>query len=209
VFRNNLMANTRGCVNLEVFRGSQHNCRGECPDPAAEGYKVGALIYGNTCLQDKGVYVAGRNLAVHDNIDRIEIVDNVFSGLKADNCSLPTVASSLLTVDSNVFGTAPSDEDCRGTNARVGDVGISLDYPRVHAGRIPAPESFRPGDSSPARRAGDPAARTVIDLTAFPAPMRDFSWSTCRPMPAEWAKALSYDYRCEARDDRSRGGGFE
>lgn len=208
VFRNNLMANTRGCFNLEVFRDSKYNCgSGQCTDPAAKGYKVGAQIYGNTCLQDKARYVTSANLDVNDNIDKIEIVGNVFSAAKADtNCALPSVPKSALVVDGNVFGTAPSDADCRGTNAQVGEVQIPLQFGAVHAGNVPSPEAFRPAPSSIARRAAPAEDRASIDLSRFPAPMREFSWSKCQPLPAEWAKVLSYDYECRSRDGKSIGG---
>jgi parallel beta-helix repeat protein len=215
VFRNNLMANTRGCFNLEVFRDSKYNCGGgQCADPAAKGYKVGAQIYGNTCLQEKGRYIASANLDVNDNIDKIEIVDNVFSAKAGANCTLPTVPSPLLELDSNVFGTAPSDADCRGTNVQVGAAEIPLEVAAVHAGNIPSPDKFRPAPSSIVRRAGQsgergrPEDRAEIDLSRFPASMREFSWPTCRPAPSEWAKALSYDYECRSRDDAKSVGGL-
>src|SRR4029079_3771597 len=135
VLRNNLMANTKGCFDLSVFRESKGNCpKGECADPAAKGYKVGALIYGNTCLQDKRKYVGGANLDVSDNVDKLEIVDNVFAGKSSGNCTLPSLPSSALKVDSNVFGAPPSAQACNGTNAKVGSPGISLDYSHASAG---------------------------------------------------------------------------
>ena len=144
VLRNHLMANTKGCFDLSVFRESKGNCPGGCDDPAAKGYKVGALISGNTCLQDKGRYIGGSNLDVHDNVDKIEIVGNVFGGKSGSNCTLPSLPQAVLTVDSNVFGAAPSGEACRGTNAKIGSTGIPLDYSRVNAGSIPSADSFRP-----------------------------------------------------------------
>jgi len=42
----------------------------------------------------------------------------VFVGKSATNRTLPKLPSSVLTVDSNIFGTAPSDDACRGTNAQ-------------------------------------------------------------------------------------------
>jgi len=215
VFRNNLMANTRGCINLEVFRESKYNCgSGDCDDPAAKGYQVGALVYGNTCLQEKGLYVTSANLTVKNNIDKIEIVDNVFSAKAGRNCALPEAPASLLTVDSNVFGTRPSDDACVGTNAKIGAAGIPLDYSAVHSGAIPPPANFRPSKSSPskasvAEHAGDSEDRTVIDLKAFPPSMREFSWSTCQPSPTEWAKALTYDYECKTRNGRPSAGALE
>lgn len=210
IVRNNLMANTRGCINLEVFRDSKHNCGpGGCDDPAAKGYKVGALIYGNTCLQEKGLYVNSANLTVKDNIDKIEIVDNVFSAKAGRNCALPEVPTSLLKIDSNAFGTRPSDDACVGTNAKIGAAGIPLDYSGVNSGSVPSPESFRPSASSAAHHAGDSADRKVIDIDAFPPSMREFSWSTCRPSAADWAKVLAYDYECKARGDRPSIGGLE
>lgn len=210
VVRNNLLANTRGCFNLEVFRDSKYNCRGgQCEDPAAKGYKVGAHIYGNTCLQDKARYIASANLTVNDNIDKIEIVDNVFSASSGTNCTLPSAPASVLTVDSNVFGSAPSDDDCRGTNARVGDPGIPLDFSKARASNVPSPDSFKPSAASAARRAGRPEARALLDLEQFPASMREFAWPMCRPAPEDWVKALAYDYECRPRDDPPSVGGLD
>jgi parallel beta-helix repeat protein len=160
VVRNNLLANTKGCFNLEVFRDSKYNCRGgQCEDPAGKGYKVGAEISGNTCLQDKARYVASANLTANDNIDKIEIVNNVFSAKDGTNCTLPAVPSSLLKIDANVFGTTPSGDSCRGTNAKIGKVAIPFELSKVNAGNVPAPEQFKRGTSpsSGGREAPEPA----------------------------------------------------
>ena len=133
----------------------------------------------------------------------------MFVGKSATNCTLPKLPPSVLTVDSNIFGTAPSDDACRGTNAQIGATGIPLDYSRVNAGSIPSPDSFRPPASSNAHRVGGRVDRPAIDSNAFPASMREFSWATCRPSAADWAKALAYDYECAARGDRPTIGGIE
>jgi parallel beta-helix repeat protein len=211
VVRNNLLANTKGCFNFSVFRESKNNAcpAGRCDDPASKGYKVGALIYGNTCLQDKGRYVSGSNLDVNDNVDKLEIVDNVFSAKSGTNCTLPALPPGKLKVDSNVFGTMPSDEACKGTNAKVGPTGIALDFARVNAGSVPSPDSFRPSGSAGARREGDAVDRKVIDGNEFPAAMREFSWSACRPSAEDWAKGLAYDFKCAARGNKPTIGGVE
>ncbi|HEX5049091.1 MAG TPA: right-handed parallel beta-helix repeat-containing protein [Gammaproteobacteria bacterium] len=210
VLRNNLMANTKGCFDLLVFRESKGNCpAGGCDDPAAKGYKVGALIYGNTCLQDKGRYLGGANLDVHDNVDKLEIVDNVFGGKGGGNCTLPSLPPAELMVDSNVFATAPSGEACRGTNAKIGPTGIGLDYSRVNASSIPSPDSFRPSGSPDARRGGERVDRTVIDGNDYPASMREFTWAKCKPSPGDWTKGLAYDYACAPRGDKPSAGGLE
>jgi parallel beta-helix repeat protein len=209
VLRNNLMANTKGCFDLSVFRESKANCPGGCSDPAAKGFKVGALIYGNTCMQDKARYVGGSNLDVNNNVDKLEIVDNIFGGKTSSNCTLPTLPSSVLKVDSNTFGTAPSADACRGANAKVGSTGISFDYSKANAANVPSPDNFRPSGSPDARRSGDRADRTVINDNDFPASMRDFAWSTCRPSAADWIKALAYDYSCAPRGDKPTVGGLQ
>ena len=205
IVRHNLIANTKGCFNLSVFRGSNYNCGGSCNDPAADGRKLGARIHGNTCVQNKAPWIAGNNLTVNDNVDKVDFANNILAGKQGANCDWPSTADSVVTFRNNLFTAPPSDPDCKGSDQVVGDPKLGgFNFLTANASRIPAPDDFRPTGASAAIAAGIPLTRTVIDLSKYN-PEYSRGAAPCGKVDVT---ELSTDYQCASRGNKPDIGAF-
>lgn len=190
VIRNNLIANLGTAFHFSVFGFS--NVNNTSCDPQAQGFKVGAKIYGNTVV---GVDELIDQNDAAANVDAIEIRNNVFADSEA-TCLIS--APSKATLSHNVFDTTPSDSDCLGTNAVVGDTDMDPALLTVSAENPADPADFELGNSSVAINAGLALTATILDVNDY---LQFAESTTCAISAANWVKGLAVDYDCGARSN--------
>ena len=159
VVRGNMVTNSSHCIRL-----------GAEPTVAAAGKKFSMKAYNNTCVNSKnGIEVGGNLTDANVGPGGIEFKNNIFFNEAGGNlCKFGSLSN--VTMDFNLWGTAPADSRCRGAHDTLGDpmlTGSNWNNKTSHT-KPPVVGDFALRDGSPARGSGTPLTSSVLNPVVYP-----------------------------------------